>query len=305
MQRTRKRRRQTCSKCGQSFSCSWINQHRVICLSSDENVYNSEVTQNEDNQENNSLDSLDFQQYDNFEIPENAVSEEPLVDNNSMPSISDVSSNNLHCSRLRSTCHLQKEDEDFFDTLMNEQESMHGEIAVPPTEIWNDIQEAEADFEQSLAEKHVEPTQSVPSNDAQKSKLEVLVLWLMLFLTSWQSQHGITDTALTALIKFMCHFFWLIGMLDNTMSILYNLFPKSHYKIKQILGIDDDDFYKYVVCPKCKSIYNYEDCFDRRSGQRVSAKCKYVPWPNHPHRNRRGNFTINNYKTHVSVLLFV
>lgn len=198
---------------------------------------------------------------------------------------------NLFRSRLQQR-RYEQEDQDFFDRLEVE-ESISEENAVPPVEppaeSWDDLQDNEGDlFDCHLSSENTPFQDNFPDNDKYLSKLEVLVLWLMLFLASWQSQYAITDTALTVLIKFISHFFWFLGLFDNSMAALSKLFPKSHYMLKKALGIADDDFYKYVVCPKCKSLYKYEDCFEMRSGNKVSAKCKFVPWPNHPHRSRKG-----------------
>lgn len=44
----------------------------------------------------------------------------------------------------------------------------------------------------------------------------------------------------------------------------------------------------YVACPKCDSLYEYDDCIKTSSdGMKESAKCCHVTMPNHPHRSRR------------------
>lgn len=40
------------------------------------------------------------------------------------------------------------------------------------------------------------------------------------------------------------------------------LFPKSLHFSKKQLGIDQDKFIKYVVCPKCDTLYNFDDCYE-------------------------------------------
>ena len=50
-----------------------------------------------------------------------------------------------------------------------------------------------------------------------------------------------------------------------------------------------DDFIEYVVCPKCHSIYHYEDYFYVCHGQKESKACTHIPNPNHPHHSRRVN----------------
>ena len=44
-----------------------------------------------------------------------------------------------------------------------------------------------------------------------------------------------------------------------------------------------------MVCPKCHSIYNYEDCVNRSRchGGLISKLCKHIAYPNHPHKSRQ------------------
>lgn len=265
MERGRKRRRQTCSKCGRSFACSWINNHRQVCGTTQPSTDSTVEAQNIDIENVRTPDYGEDQEMDSTAI-------EDIVEET----------------------RYEEEDQDFFERFETEESTTEENVSLnpvePPAEIWDDVEESEGDFErcEDASEDSASQDQNQsPNHDHKQTKIEVLVMWMMLFLASWQSQHGVTDTALAVFIKFICQFFWLLGMIDTTMESLSKLFPKSHYKLKKALGITNDDFYKYVVCPKCKTLYKYEDCFDVRSGRKVSAKCKFVPWPNHPH-SRKG-----------------
>ena len=46
------------------------------------------------------------------------------------------------------------------------------------------------------------------------------------------------------------------------MASLAKVFPNSLYKLKKAAGLHGDDFKKYVVCPKCKSLYKFDDCVE-------------------------------------------
>ena len=130
---------------------------------------------------------------------------------------------------------------------------------------------------------------SLPFSD----KCGVLVYWLLLFLFSWQCGFSVTDSALEMLLKFLSRFFWVLGTFDenSAMALIAKCFPNSLYKLRKHLGLlNKDDFVKYVVCPKCKSLYDYKDCIQSRCGRQVSARCKFVAWSKHPHRRKRGMF---------------
>ena len=132
-----------------------------------------------------------------------------------------------------------------------------------------------------------EQNNSMPLSD----KCDVLIYWLLLFLFSWQSGFSVSDSAMEMLLKFLSRFFWLVGTFDenSVVSQLAKQLPNTLYKLKKHLGLlNSDDFVKYVVCPKCKTLYDYKDCVLNRFGRQVSARCKFVPWFKHPHRSKRG-----------------
>ena len=277
-----KRRRQTCSYCGQTFSYSWYREHKTSCKIKKVETYNVQSTSPKppENDEN----THDIEDYQEDEYTECIHTDE----------VQEGLGAQLPASQLENLLkarQFEEEDKDFFDSTFEAPECCEPQLSnenhqPPATEEWddqNDDKEAENDFREGNSEPcDIEDTPS-PNN-----KVATLVLWIMLFLASWQSSYSITDTALTVLIKFLCRIFWLIGAFDHTVATLAKQFPNSHYKLKKALGLLDDDFCKYVVCPSCKSLYKFEDCIDTRSGRKVSAKCKFIAWPSHPHRARRG-----------------
>lgn len=64
--------------------------------------------------------------------------------------------------------------------------------------------------------------------------------------------------------------------------------PISASSAQRLLwNMKDDNFKTYVVCPKCDSVYEYEDCVVRSGGERVSGKCTHIAYPNHPYHRLR------------------
>lgn len=145
-------------------------------------------------------------------------------------------------------------------------------------------------------EDFVEPDQSQETQNSASSgqfseNCRVLVYWLLLFIFSWQCGFSVTDSAVDMLVKFLSRFFWIVGTFDENgiVAKISKGFPNTLYKLRKQLGLmDSDDFVKYVVCPKCKTLYNYKDCVEKRCGRKVSARCRFILWSQHPHRNKRG-----------------
>lgn len=47
------------------------------------------------------------------------------------------------------------------------------------------------------------------------------------------------------------------------------------------------NFTSYVVCPTCDCVYDYTSCYEVSGGKKVSKRCEYVAFPNHPHARQR------------------
>ena len=82
------------------------------------------------------------------------------------------------------------------------------------------------------------------------------------------------------LLKFLSRFFWLVGTFneDSFNSALAMHLPNTLYKLKKHLGLlNGDDFIKYVVCPKCKTLYGYNDCVKNHLGGKCQLAVPLFP----------------------------
>ena len=69
---------------------------------------------------------------------------------------------------------------------------------------------------------------------------------------------------------------------------LHKVYHRQLYMAKSYIGLGQDEFEKFVACPKCRSLYKTEECTVRKTnGRVVSKKGDSVRFPNHPQRNRR------------------
>ena len=55
-----------------------------------------------------------------------------------------------------------------------------------------------------------------------------------------------------------------------------------------MFGLLDDKFHKYDICPKCNSLYEFNECISKSITGVMSPKtCSHVPFHNRPHVTRR------------------
>lgn len=87
----------------------------------------------------------------------------------------------------------------------------------------------------------------------------------------------------------MSAFFRVFGSIFISDAAVENFkIPNNTDSVSKLLQTtNSDDFIEYVVCPKCLSVYYYEDCVYSHHGQKESKACPYIAHPNHPHHSRR------------------
>ena len=164
---------------------------------------------------------------------------------------------------------------------------------MPQREIWDNelIPDIEEDFVENFS------WESVPFNTVGQSaerpesnvngKQSVILQWVLIGLCHLWSVFYIPDSAMVYLITFLKRLFQVISHANIWFQDIASGFPSSLYNLKKKPNLLDDKFTKYVVCPKCHSIYKFEGCFHVAEGQNVSKRCAFVKFPNHRQHWRR------------------
>lgn len=118
-------------------------------------------------------------------------------------------------------------------------------------------------------------------------------IWqLLFFLLMWQSLFRVSNAALSVLLKFLALFVRLFGNAfvphSEQLHELTASIPRDVSGARRFLWkTNEDDFITYVVCPKCDSVYHYQDCFVSCGRRKESKCCRHIAYPNHPHARRR------------------
>ena len=113
---------------------------------------------------------------------------------------------------------------------------------------------------------------------------------LFVFLLMWQYLFHVSDAGIAILIVFLHNFLRLLSSLSQSefLNRIAVPCPTSLYTTRKILGVHNDCFHQYVVCPKCNSIYEMEQCIGTTArGSKYTKCCWYVEFPNHPRQQLR------------------
>ena len=128
----------------------------------------------------------------------------------------------------------------------------------------------------------------VSNNVSQQSTpAHAVVHLLLLFITMWQAMFKVSKAGINSLLRFFKHFFKLLGnaLKADQIAQVGDMIPLSIKTLYKSLNIQDD-FICYVVCPSCHSVYQFDDCIERRANnQRESKRCCHIKYPNHPKKH--------------------
>ncbi|XP_066299236.1 uncharacterized protein [Branchiostoma lanceolatum] len=161
------------------------------------------------------------------------------------------------------------------------------------TEIWSD---AEMEEDSLYFQGGTDMEEDI--SDAGKTESDIfmpLITLLLLLLSKWKSVFTISDSALEVLLKIVGSILMAIGtaLCMETVKSIALAIPRTIYMFRKRLGLDRNDFDRYVVCPTCDSVYPVKDAVVTVRGgngealRKKSAKCSHVEFPRHKQRKFR------------------
>ena len=114
------------------------------------------------------------------------------------------------------------------------------------------------------------------------------VRWLCIFITIWQMRFVISDSAVAALLSFLSVLFLAFTNVNEFFQAVYENFPRTIKSLWELNKNQRRAFTKFVVCPKCCSLYQLTDCYYINRGEKHAKQCTFVEFLNHHQRRRRG-----------------
>ena len=87
-----------------------------------------------------------------------------------------------------------------------------------------------------------------------------------------------------------------------------DVFPLTIKSAHHIISLHNNDFQRFVVCPGCSSVYEFNDCIEKSltGHQMLSKSCGHVCYLYHPHASRRtpcGTLLLKKVKSKTGVRL--
>ena len=108
-------------------------------------------------------------------------------------------------------------------------------------------------------------------------RLQAIISWCMFVTLNWQISNAISDSALTTLLKFICEIMVVFSM-PNYAAVIRRVLPTSPQMLWKWLGVNRDDFQRFICCGKCYALYDSVEEFQYKNncGELRIRRCTSV-----------------------------
>lgn len=115
---------------------------------------------------------------------------------------------------------------------------------------------------------------------------KALIWWIVIFSCVFQTLHSLSSRAISWLLMFLGSILLILGRFSNEISKVAAAFPSTLYKREQYLTdkLLISSIRRYVVCPSCNSINEYEHCLEHHSTRvdiKLCSECLHSRWHQH------------------------
>lgn len=128
------------------------------------------------------------------------------------------------------------------------------------SESGDEIADLESEYEsESETEYDTSPHHATDTRKQFNLKLVDVFRWLLIFLLTWQIAHCISDAAMNELLESIATTFAVT--ISSPTALGLSAFPVSLCLAYRYLKVDMDTFVKFVLCPKCLYLYDYNKLY--------------------------------------------
>ena len=139
------------------------------------------------------------------------------------------------------------------------------------------------DIDDDIQECTAKASGNSHSSNTSTNEASRVVIFLSVLISKWSLRYLAAVTALICIISWL---FIILSKFSPFVGHLSSIFPTSLSGLNKYLEVNSNDFRRFVSCPKCHTIYEFEKCFVDVA-KTIPKMCSFSKFPNHPHRSRR------------------
>ena len=120
---------------------------------------------------------------------------------------------------------------------------------------------------------------SLAQDSPEKAELSIIIIWITVLLSIFQTRFFLTTRALNWLLKFLSVLLRFLGRYSTKIAKLAVRLPQSMYQHNHSLSdvIQCNTFEQRTVCRACDSLYRFEECIKKAGSRTTATRCVYKP----------------------------
>ena len=122
------------------------------------------------------------------------------------------------------------------------------------------------------------PPQDIPIDSPETSdqQANIIVRWIVLLVSYFQSRFSITDRVISWLLQFLYILLKILGTFSSKIYSITDTLPHTLHRhdqqFRNLSGFPSDSFQKRVVCRRCLELYTIDE-------SKIIKNCSYKPLP--------------------------
>lgn len=107
----------------------------------------------------------------------------------------------------------------------------------------------------------------------------LFIKFVIIFIMIWKIMYNLLDVVVSILFCFLKRLleFFLRLFYCSKFKLILDLLFKLLYMVRNFLGVNRDDFEKFIVCLKCSLCYKFEECVRILvNGRKKGERCSFV-----------------------------
>ena len=125
---------------------------------------------------------------------------------------------------------------------------------------------------------HIPPPNVLSDSESSGStESNVVVKWISVLLSIFESRFFVTNRAMTWLVKFIGILLCFLGRYSTHIALIASKFPSKLRHFNRSIETDCQ-FERRVACTKCNSIYELKDCLDKIGSVITGKTCTFKPF---------------------------
>lgn len=122
------------------------------------------------------------------------------------------------------------------------------------------------------------PLLEMESPDSRTTQARNILHYFLLFMLLFKAIHHVSNNALESLMDYFVQIIYHTEPTNEVLITFCVMFPSSLLAAKTLIGLTGENFYSFLVCPKCTKVYKESEIIKSRNGIQYAVLCGNIPY---------------------------